>query len=327
MSNPIVSICIPTYNGDKYLVECLNSCVNQTFKDYEIIICDDGSSDKSISIIEEYVSKYGFIKFYKNEQNLGLVGNWNNCIELSSGKWIKFVFQDDFITHDCLQKFVNEIDESTQLIVCKRNFILDKIPTSEEREYYEVGVKTLENTGFYSSNRFSSDSICKIAIKHISLNFIGEPSLSFIKKEAFTKFGMFDGNLKQICDLEFLLRVASNSGLVYIPEQLCSFRIHSNSTTEKNMTGENYHQNYIEVLLYALMLLTKKEFLKFRNSLKWMELLKLKIFIKYRSYKAFKASTSSLTDIEYNKLYERYGSDFFKKMEAPFLKLLMIIKN
>ena len=52
MSNPIVSICIPTYNGDKYLVECLNSCVNQTFKDYEIIICDDGSSDKSISIIE-----------------------------------------------------------------------------------------------------------------------------------------------------------------------------------------------------------------------------------------------------------------------------------
>ena len=57
MSNPLVSICIPTYNGDKYLVECLKSCVNQFFKDFEIIICDDGSSDKTISIIESYALK------------------------------------------------------------------------------------------------------------------------------------------------------------------------------------------------------------------------------------------------------------------------------
>ena len=93
------------------------------------------------------------------------------------------------------------------------------------------------------------------------------------------------------------------------------------------MTSENYHQNYIEILLYALKLLTKKEFLKFRNSLKSMELLKLKLFIKYYSYKAYKANTTYLTNVEYTKLYERYGNDFFKKIEVPFLKLLMILKN
>ena len=66
MINPLISVCVPVFNGEKHLKECLDSCIAQTFTNYEIIICDDGSSDKSISIIEEYVAKYKQIKFTKN---------------------------------------------------------------------------------------------------------------------------------------------------------------------------------------------------------------------------------------------------------------------
>ena len=95
MNSPLVSICIPTYNGEKYLKECLDSCIDQTFKSYEIIICDDCSSDGTIKIIEEYAKIFPQIILFQNDGNLGLVGNWNRCIHHSNGEWIKFVFQDD----------------------------------------------------------------------------------------------------------------------------------------------------------------------------------------------------------------------------------------
>ena len=192
MTNPLVSICIPTYNGDKYLVECLETCVNQSFKNYEIIICDDGSTDKTETLIEIYASKYKFIKFFKNEKNLGLVANWNRCLDLSSGTWIKFVFQDDYITYDCIEKFVNEITSSNQLIVCKRNFILPENPSSDFSNYYNNVVRTLENTNDYSGKQFLPELISKIAVENIGLNFIGEPSLIFFKKNIVNEVGLFN---------------------------------------------------------------------------------------------------------------------------------------
>ncbi|MEO6304051.1 MAG: glycosyltransferase, partial [Bacteroidia bacterium] len=241
MAEPLISICIPTYNGEKYLEECIDSCLLQTFKNYEIIICDDGSSDKTVEIIERYKSKHPAIKFFKNPKNLGLVGNWNKCIELTSGEWIKFIFQDDSLREDCLEKFSKEIDNSVELIVCKRNFKLDKTPTEDEKDYYANRVKTLENTGYFGSTFFAPQIISRIAAHNIALNFIAEPSLTLFRKSVINKIGLFDPELKQICDLEFMLRVASNFGLKYIPEQLCLFMIHSSSTTEKNVTGKNYY--------------------------------------------------------------------------------------
>ena len=85
MNSPLVSICIPTYNGEKYLKECLDSCIDQTFKNYEIIICDDCSSDGTIKIIEEYAKIFPQIILFQNDGNLGLVGNWNRCIHHSNG--------------------------------------------------------------------------------------------------------------------------------------------------------------------------------------------------------------------------------------------------
>lgn len=320
MTKPLVSICIPTYNGDKYLVECLDSCINQSFKDYEIIICDDGSSDKSISIIEEYAAKCDFIRFIKNEKNLGLVGNWNKCLDLSCGTWIKFVFQDDFITNDCLEKFVNKIDENTQLIVCKRHFILPKNASSDVVNYYTNVVRTLENTSDFKGDKFSPELISKITAQNICLNFIGEPSLIFFRKSIIKEVGLFNTSLKQICDLEFALRIASRYGLTYLPEQLCAFRIHQDSTTSSNVANKYFEIHYVEPLLFSYLLLFNDKFCHLRSNLNFSQLFKLKLYFRLKAYKAYSAN---IKQDRKHVLFTDANSDFKKILDYKNGNLLI----
>lgn len=292
---PFVSICVPVFNGEIYLKECLDSCVTQTYNNYEIIICDDGSSDKTISIVESY--KDSKIKFFKNDKNLGLVGNWNKCIEVSSGDWIKFVFQDDFITKDCLEKFVSEIKADTILLACKRNFILPKNSSDSVIDYYANQVRTLENTGYYSTNNFSPKVISKIAIQNICMNFIGEPSLIMFKKSICNELGLFNPALKQICDLDFALRIASKYGLSYIPEKLCAFRVHANSTTSNNVSNSFFELHYIEPVLFSYLLLFDSQFTQLRKQLAILELIKLRIYFNVKVYRA--ASVNKKENYQY----------------------------
>jgi len=286
MTEPLVSICIPTYNGESFLKECLDSCVSQTFDDYEIIICDDGSQDATIKITEQYAKSNNKIRFFKNEKNLGLVANWNKCIEYAKGKWIKFVFQDDYITQNCLQKFVDSIEPSVHLLVSARNFILPENPPANFVNYYTNEVRTLENTNQNKSNLFSAQLISKIAVQNICLNFIGEPSLTFFKKELVKEVGFFNDDLKQICDLEFTLRVASKHGLKYVPEKICAFRIHNNSTTSTNVENKYFELHYIEPLMFSWFLNFSPSFIVFRSHLNAFEKLKLKLYFKTKAYQA-----------------------------------------
>lgn len=320
MTKPLVSICIPTYNGDKYLVECLESCVRQSFTDYEIIICDDGSSDKTVSIIEEYVARYEFIKFIKNEKNLGLVGNWNKCLNLSSGTWIKYVFQDDYITNDCLEKFVHQITDSTQLVVCKRHFVLPNNASSDDLKYYTNVVRTLENTSNFRGKVFSPELISKIAVENICLNFIGEPSLVFFKKSVIQEVGLFNNNLKQICDLEFALRIASKFGLTYLPEQLCAFRIHQDSTTSTNVSNKYFEIHYVEPLLFSYLLLFDDKFSAFRSHLNFAQLFKLKLYFKLKAYKAYSVN---IKDNRKHYLFTEANMNFRKILDCKKGNLLI----
>ncbi len=327
MGQPLISICVPTYNGESYLRQCLESCVNQDFRDFEVIICDDGSTDNSVAINTEFSQKYPFIRLFHNEKNLGLVGNWNKCMELASGQWIKFLFQDDVMLPNALQCFYENMDAGINLLVCKRNFELPSDATEAQKRYYSEEVRTLENTGRYNSAKFTPESLSTIAAQNISLNFIAEPSLTLFKKEVVKEVGQFDDELKQICDLEFFLRVGSIYGLKYIPEKLCMFRIHAGSTTEKNIKGGNYRLDYLEALLFALKLLTKNQFSHLRFNLSWFSLLKVRLYVRYKSYVAFSNIRSDSDHDLYRVLEQQYGNLLFKKHEVFFFSLLYRLKT
>lgn len=291
MNNPFVSICIPTYNGEAYLHDCIRSCLAQKYDNFEVVICDDGSTDNTREIIESYRLKDGRIRYHKNEKNLGLVGNWNRCLDLASGEWIKFVFQDDYIAPECLDVFSSHIEPHIVLMVSERNFILEDEANEDQRNYYSNVVRTLTNTiSPQKDDLFGPALISKLAARNIGMNFIGEPSLSFFRKGIIEKTGSFNPLLKQICDLEFFLRVASQWGLKYIPGKLCAFRIHGQSTTSTNVSSRYFQLHYIEPLLLAWLMLYDPGFSALRKNLNAFEKYKLGLWFRLKCYQAGKVN-------------------------------------
>lgn len=98
--NPCVSVIIPVYNTEKYLRECLDSVVNQTLQNIEIICINDCSTDNSLQILQEYANKDGRIKIINNEKNLGSAESRNKGILLTTGEYIGFIDSDDYISLD-----------------------------------------------------------------------------------------------------------------------------------------------------------------------------------------------------------------------------------
>ncbi len=102
------SIIVPVYNVEQYLPRCLDSLVSQTCKDKEIILVDDGSTDSSGSICEEYAKQYNFVRVVQQE-NQGLSGARNTGIEYAIGEWISFVDSDDWVDIDMLERMMGYI--------------------------------------------------------------------------------------------------------------------------------------------------------------------------------------------------------------------------
>ena len=111
-----VSVLVPVYNVEKYLSKCLDSIVNQTYKNIEIIIINDGSTDSSLEIASFYASKYDFIKVFSYD-NAGISKTRNRALEQASGDYYLFVDSDDYIDLDMIEKMVACAKETNSEIV------------------------------------------------------------------------------------------------------------------------------------------------------------------------------------------------------------------
>lgn len=118
MSEPKISIIIPVYNVEKYLRECLDSCVNQTLKDIEIICVDDASPDNSIKILEEYQQKDSRIKVFRHETNKNLGAARNTGLANATGEYIWFIDSDDYIDTKACQILYDAIKDFNIDVLC-----------------------------------------------------------------------------------------------------------------------------------------------------------------------------------------------------------------
>ncbi len=110
MNDAKISVIVPVYNVEKYLKECLDSIINQTLSDIEIICVNDGSTDNSLKILEEYALKDKRIKII-NKENGGLSSARNAGLDVAKGKYLHFVDSDDYLDLKCYEKLYNKIIE------------------------------------------------------------------------------------------------------------------------------------------------------------------------------------------------------------------------
>ena len=113
MTHPLVSIVLATYNGEKYLHQQLDSLINQTYKNIEIIIADDCSTDSTVEIIKEYINQYSYISLFQQEKNVGYQKNFEKAATLANGEFIAFCDQDDIWLNSKIEILVNHINEDT----------------------------------------------------------------------------------------------------------------------------------------------------------------------------------------------------------------------
>jgi predicted O-linked N-acetylglucosamine transferase (SPINDLY family)/GT2 family glycosyltransferase len=235
---PLVSVCIPTYSGEQFLDAALASAIAQTYSNIEIIVSDDNSTDKTVEIAKLFQQKYPAKITILNHHQYGLVQNWNFCISQAQGKYIKFLFQDDLLEPDCIEKMVNlaEQDEQIGLVFSPRDILMSG--GAEANPAYMTDYQSAKDTYKAWLNLKAIQSGQELLenpqLLNDPINKIGEPTTILIKKSVFDQVGLFDADLCQLVDVEMWLRIMSKYKIGFVYETLSHFRIHPRQQTRKN---------------------------------------------------------------------------------------------
>lgn len=297
----LVSICIPTYNGARWLRECIASAQKCTLP-CEIIVVDDVSSDETVAIAQELSGSDDRIKVFVNPVNLGLAANWNRCLELANGKWIKFLFQDDRLGANCLEKMIGAAGETDVFIAAHRNYVFAENSSADARKYYTETVTTLDTIA-PGTKAFSPDLIAAMAAQYPSVNFLGEPSTVIFQRALVNEVGTFDTALQQLCDLEYWLRITTRYGMIYEPEAQVDFAIHQDSMSTQNAGGRKFVSTYLDPVRVADALVNGTNYSLFRSRLNSSAFKRLSLWLNLRCFEAAEAATTDEKRAELNKLY------------------------
>src|SRR5579885_2164555 len=120
-----ISVCLPSYNGERFIAETIQAVLNQSFNDFELIVCDDCSMDDTVRVVRTFNDPR--IRLLQNEKNLGMGGNWNRVLSLSRGKYVKLLCEDDLLHPECFAQQWGILERSENrrvvLTVCGRNVV------------------------------------------------------------------------------------------------------------------------------------------------------------------------------------------------------------
>lgn len=148
MNEAKISLIIPVYNVKKYLSDCLETAINQTYTNYEIILIDDGSTDGSSDLCREYELKYENIRVIYKKQNEGLMSAWQSGVMEAEGEYIAFLDSDDWIDSQYLEQLSQGINFETDVVCCNAKW---------EYETFSVFHKEILPEGLYDSERLKNE--------------------------------------------------------------------------------------------------------------------------------------------------------------------------
>ena len=219
--NPLVTVICLCYNHESYVVETLNSVINQVYPSIELIIVDDFSTDNSKTIITTWLKKHPKIQFIANENNLGNTKSFNKALKIAKGEYIIDLAADDMLLPNCVASQIKAFENSTykNLGVVYGNAELISENSSFYSYYFPVDKykKVTENriTGDIYENVLSNfDSICSVS--------------AMIKKTVFDQLQGYDETLAYE-DLDFWIRASRIYEFDFIDKPIMQKRILSNS--------------------------------------------------------------------------------------------------
>jgi glycosyltransferase involved in cell wall biosynthesis len=151
---PKVSILIPVYNRADIVQETLDSAVNQTYRNIEVIVVDNRSTDDTYEVITEYAAKHPCVRAYQNERNLGPALNWQRCLDRATGQYVKILWSDDLIGPTFVEKCLPFLVDNDDVGFAFTGTELFSDETGKRRRQYFIG-----ETGLHDSRRFIEECL------------------------------------------------------------------------------------------------------------------------------------------------------------------------
>jgi glycosyltransferase involved in cell wall biosynthesis len=257
---PLVSILIPAHNRPHYLEQALDSALNQTYRNTEIIICDNSTIEDVQRLVERYMLKTNKIKYFKNE-GLGNSAkiNTQKCFTVSSGEYINYLYDDDLFYLNKIDKMINYFlyDNTLSLITSYRNLI------NNNGEYLNDTFRTVKQ---YPNDTLLTGEEAGRKILFSMINFIGEPTTAMFRKK-FVDFSINDYDNHEInflIDIALWLKLLKKGNMIYISEPLSKFRIHNSQGTNDKIL---YFWASIDFFNMIISSYENKVFLKNRKEL------------------------------------------------------------
>lgn len=234
--NDLVSICIPAYNNADVIGATIESVLAQTYHNMELVIVDDVSKDGTVKVVNKYQDSR--IHLYQNDKNLGMSGNWNKCVSLCSGKYIKLLCADDILFQDCITKEMEAMTSKEQPVMV----ISDSVMINTQKK--ELGVfGRYPKKGIISGEQLAHNSL-------IWNNFFGMPCAVMFQKDVFEKVGGFDCSFQYILDYDLWLSMAPFGKVMVLPYKLNYFMLRNESNTGKLLTKRNpvYYEEHVSLI-------------------------------------------------------------------------------
>jgi len=221
MSNyPTISVLMTAYNREKYIQEAIESVLASSYKDFELVIVDDCSSDKTVEIAKRYEAKDIRVKVFVNEKNLGDYPNRNKAASYGRGKYLKYLDSDDVMRKDCLEKMVSQMELYPECA-------------------FGISSRSLNHSIIHTPENSYRVHFFERGILDIS------PSGSIIRSDVFKKEKGF-WNLRCVSDFEFWLRIAKKHAVIEMEKDLIYWREHDGQ--EINLGRKEYLEHNINIV-------------------------------------------------------------------------------
>ena len=210
-----ILVFVPTYNSEKYLRQCLDSVLQQTFQDWQCVISDDASTDKSVEIAREYEKIDSRFKVLTHEKNVGAANNWNRAKENNNSFATKILCADDYLSEDALRRQLDILQRNQTAIVFSERYIV-----------FPSGKKIHPRLPKYASNISFNDAF-KYYI-NLGRNIFGEPVTALFRTDLFVKSEGFYPKFEYSLDTSGYMAISRGNDVTFDNYVVGAFRVSKN---------------------------------------------------------------------------------------------------
>lgn len=208
-----VSVCIPVFNGEQFLGATIASVLEQTHEDFELVVVDNDSQDKTLEIVHSFDDER--IRLVRNDANIGAEGNWNRAADEARCEYVKVLCHDDVLYPKCLEQQIAVLDAHPEAAF-----------TAGKRDIVDAdGEVLLRDRGLFGMSGVVAPPAALRRVVLSGTNPFGEPVAVLMRDSARRAAGPFNGSRPYMIDVDMWCRLLDHGSVVAVPETVGAFRV------------------------------------------------------------------------------------------------------